>query len=108
LSQPRSVCAAILLLALPMSGLADQTSDVAALEARCEADREAKIKPLREKEIANCVANRSDLDYCQTFWKDYGNPVRLPNGRMTPRLFDDLPSCIAALKARQELEDSRR
>lgn len=103
-----SVAAGFLLLGLPIVVLADQASEVAALEARCEADREAKIKPLREKEIANCLANRSDLDYCTTFWKDYGNPVRLPNGRMTPRLFDDLPSCVAALEARQKLEDSGR
>lgn len=108
LRHPLSITAGILLLGLPIAVLADKASEVAALEARCEADREAKIKPLREKEIATCLANRSDLDYCTTFWKDYGNAVRLPNGRMIPRLFDDLPSCVAALKARQQLQDSGR
>jgi len=33
---------------------ADQSSDVAALEAKCEAERQAKIKPLRDVEIAKC------------------------------------------------------
>jgi hypothetical protein len=95
---------AVLWLALPAVVLADRASEVASLEARCEQDREAKIKPLREKEIKNCVANRSDLDYCKTFWKDYGNPVRLKNGATTPRMFDDLPSCVAAFEARREFE----
>jgi hypothetical protein len=91
-------------LGVPVCAWADRASEVAALEARCEAEREAKIKPLRDKEIANCLANRSDADYCNTFWKDYGNAVRLQNGGMVPRMFDDLPSCVAAFEARREFE----
>jgi hypothetical protein len=95
---------AALWLAFPAAVFADRASEVAALEARCEQEREAKIKPLREMEIKNCLANRSNLDYCTTFWKDYGNAVRLPNGAMLPRMFGDLPSCVAAFEARKEYE----
>lgn len=100
----RRVPLAVVLVSLlaPMCAWADRAAEVAALEARCEMEREARIKPLRDKEIANCLANRSDKDYCNTFWKDYGNAVRLPNGGMVPRMFDDLPSCIAAFEARKE------
>jgi hypothetical protein len=86
----------------PLVAFADRASEVAALEAQCEKDREAKIKPLRDEEIQKCVAARSSLEDCKTIWADYGNPMRLANGRMSPRMFDDLPSCVAAFEARQE------
>jgi hypothetical protein len=85
---------------------ADQASDVAALEAKCEAEREAKIKPLREAEIAKCKADQNnDPAYCERFWKDYGNASRGANGGTIPRMFGDLPICVAAFKARKALAD---
>ena len=85
---------------------ADQSSDVAALEAKCEAEREAKIKPLRDVEIAKCKADQNnDLGYCERFWKDYGNSRRGANGGTIPRMFSDLPICVAAFKARKALAD---
>jgi hypothetical protein len=77
-------------------------ADVAALELKCEQAREARLKPMRDAEIANCKADRSrDPEYCERFWKDLGDATRLPNGAMKPRLFDDLPECVAAAKAKQ-------
>jgi hypothetical protein len=79
----------------------DQT-DVATLQLKCEQAREARLKPMRDAEIANCKADRSrDPEYCERFWKDLGDATRLPNGAMKPRLFDDLPECVAAAKAKQ-------
>jgi hypothetical protein len=101
--------AALVLLAGPLRALADKASDVAALEAQCEAEREAKIKPLREMEIARCKADpHNDAAYCERYWKDYGNAVRGANGTMVPRMFNDLPVCVAALKARRDLADDPR
>jgi hypothetical protein len=89
--------------------LADQASEVAALESQCAAAREAKIKPLREAEVAKCKASRpDDPAYCERYWSDYGNARRLPNGTMSPRMFDDLPICIQAAQARQALNQSGR
>jgi hypothetical protein len=94
-----SVFTAALMLASPLVAWADQAREVAALEAKCEHDREAKIKPLREAQIAKCKADpRNDPEHCEHFWSDYGN-----GGRRRPRLFDNLPSCVAAAKARQAL-----
>jgi hypothetical protein len=103
-------CAAVLLsLAGPLRVLADKESDVIALEARCEAEREANIKPLREMEIAKCKADRhNDAAYCERFWKDYGNAVRSSDGIMVPRMFSELPVCVAAFKARKALADDAR
>jgi hypothetical protein len=99
-----SVLTALLLLSLPAVVVADQLSDVVALEAQCEQEREARIKPLREMEIAKCKADgHNDAAYCERYWKDYGNRIRTPNGTMTPRMFDDLPICVAAFEARKAL-----
>jgi hypothetical protein len=90
----------------PALVFADQASDVAALEAKCEAEREAKIKPLRDAEIAKCKADQNnDPGYCERFWKDYGNSRRGANGGTIPRMFWDLPICVAAFKARKALAD---
>jgi hypothetical protein len=97
--------AAMLLLLAPAAvTLADQTSDVEALEAQCEQERETRIKPLRDAEIEKCKADsKNDPGYCERYWKDYGNSVRSSNGTMTPRMFDDLPDCQAAYAARKAL-----
>ena len=90
----------------PAPVFADQASDVAALEAKCEAEREAKIKPLRDAEIAKCNADQSnDPGYCERFWKNYGNSMRGANGGAIPRMFSDLPICVEAFKARKALAD---
>ena len=94
----------VLLLALTPNAHSLDEAEVKALEARCEGAREARLKPLREAEIAKCKSDeRNDPAYCERFWSDYGNAVRLPNGRMQPRLFDDLPECAAAYNARRRL-----
>jgi hypothetical protein len=102
-----------LLVALPLLGsigwqacvAADPTErDVVALEEQCEQAREAKLKPLRDAEIAQCkTQNRNDPEYCERYFRDYGDASKNASGVMKPRLFDDLPECVAALKARQGL-----
>jgi hypothetical protein len=80
-------------------------AQVRALEQQCETAREERIKPLRDAEIAKCKADkRNDPAYCERFWSDYGDPVRLRNGRMQPRLFGDLPECVTADEARRKLK----
>ena len=102
--QGLSFLSALLLLSLPAVVVADQVSDVVALEAQCEQEREVRIAPLREMEIAKCKADsHNDAAYCERYWKDYGNRIRTPNGTMTPRMFDDLPICVAAFEARKAL-----
>ncbi|HWK74527.1 MAG TPA: hypothetical protein VNQ81_09680 [Povalibacter sp.] len=98
---------ALLYLAQPQLAAADDDvteSEVKELEAKCEQAREAKLKPMRDAEIAKCKASkRNDPDYCERFWRDLGAATRLPNGSVRPRMFDDLPECVAAFKARRAL-----
>lgn len=99
-----SITAALLFLGPQVAVFADATSDVEALEAQCEQEREARIAPLREMEIARCKADpHNDPGYCERYWRDYGNAVRHPNGTMSPRMFDDLPICVQAFEARKAL-----
>jgi hypothetical protein len=98
------IAAAVLGSALPAVAMADAASDVAALEAQCEKEREALIKPLREAQIAKCkVDSHNDPDHCEHFWATYGDASRRSNGTMTPRMFDDLPICRRAYQARKAL-----
>jgi hypothetical protein len=61
-SRTLTFAVALVVLGGPLSVLADKASDVAALEARCEAERQEKIKPLREMEITKCKADRHNDD----------------------------------------------
>ena len=75
---------------------------VKALEATCEAVREARIAPLREQAIKECIAQpRSDPAFCRAHFKDFGEPRLLESGRVLPRMFHDLPECTQAWEARQ-------
>ena len=95
----RFLAAAILLITLP--AVADEPT-LEELDAACEAARQAELKPLREQEIAKCKADRhNDPAWCERFYKDYGEGGRHFDGRPIPRLFDDLPECVAAHEARR-------
>jgi hypothetical protein len=70
---------------------------LADLDRRCEDVRDAKIAPLKEAEIANCVQTETgDQAWCEVFWADYGDSRRMVSGGFTPRLFHDLPECTEA------------
>ena len=56
-----------------------------------------RIRPLREAEIEKCKADETKAPaWCERFYKDYGNATRGPEGKYTPRMFDDLPPCVQA------------
>ncbi len=71
------------------------------LDDRCNVARERKIAPLRKEEIAKCKADRhNDPEFCERFFKDYGDGGRTVHGAVRPRMFDDLPECVDALNER--------
>ena len=83
--------------------LADSARDKkqAQLDAACEQAREKKLKPLRDRFIEECVANKEqpDRNSCETFYSDYG----AQSGNRAP-LFYDLPECVKAF----EYQNSQR
>jgi hypothetical protein len=75
---------------------------VKALEATCENAREARLAPLREQAIKDCIAQpRSDPGFCREHFKDFGAARRLASGAVNPRMFHNIPECAAADEARQ-------
>jgi len=71
------------------------------LDQRCDDARENKIAPLREAEIENCKQKkRNDPAWCERFNADFGEGGRTVSGNIRPRMFDDLPECVDALKER--------
>ena len=84
------------LLYIPAQTMAQQER-IKELEQRCEEMRENRIRPLREAEIEKCIADETkDPAWCERYYKDYGNATRGPQGKYTPRMFDDLPPCVQA------------
>lgn len=72
------------------------------LDRQCEADREAKIAPLRAAAIEECKAQPRNPDgYCERYYATYGDAVGIRPGVVTPRMFDDLPSCELAQEERR-------
>jgi hypothetical protein len=62
------------------------------LDAACEAARQEKLAPLREKYIEECVEEQGkDRDYCTRFYRDYGE-----RSGVRPAFFYDLPECEEA------------
>lgn len=62
------------------------------LDAACEAARQEKLAPLREKYIEKCVEEQGkDREYCTRFYRDYGE-----RSGDRPAFFYDLPECVEA------------
>lgn len=74
----------------------------AELDKRCEEAREKKIAPLRQARIDECrSAGKRSPASCETFYSTYGDATgSVHTGAYTPRMFNDLPECVAARNAR--------
>lgn len=73
------------------------------LEALCEREREKRLKPEREAHIKRCIdRDEKDPGWCERYYSDWGEAMRLDINTVRPALYYDLPECIAAKKARRE------
>jgi hypothetical protein len=81
---------------------------VDALNARCEAAREARLAPIREQKIAQCEAGRNQPEAgCRVFYSTYGNNSNHANGSVVRGQFYGLPECVAARKAARRLNNGQ-
>lgn len=68
------------------------------LRQRCEAAREAKLAPLREEAIQDCVSRpRSTRNraQCEEFYRDFGQGGGTVDGGFRAPMFIDVPECQA-------------
>ena len=71
-----------------------------ALMNECERQRKAKIAPLREQAIEDCISNGyGDRQYCERFNESFGDPTARAGGGMVPGMFWELPVCEQAVAA---------
>jgi len=83
------------------------------LERRCQDAREAKLAPLREAAIEECVASRRTTrtrEDCARLYEDFGQAAATAGGNARPAMFMDLPECVEYIEARdnQQRSSSRR
>jgi len=73
------------------------------LDALCEREREKHLKPEREAQVRRCIdRDGKDPDWCERYYSDWGDAVRVNPRTVRPALYYDLPECVAAKKAREE------
>ena len=99
----KSSCVHISLSILFISSLAigkdkDRVTQQAQLDAACEAARESRLAPEREKYIDECVRDKikENREACERFYSDYGARM----GDRAP-LYYDLPECVSAFEFRK-------
>jgi hypothetical protein len=71
---------------------------------RCEAAREARLAPLREKQIQDCMASAREQrirpEDCREYFRDFGDARNTGHG-VVPRMFHNIPECSEAEEAQR-------
>lgn len=86
-----------------------QSDSLQVMEQQCQQAREARIAPLREAAIQDCVnANRSSrtLADCQRMNADFGQGGGIVGGGFRTPMFNDLPECVNYFRARDAQNNS--
>jgi len=83
------------------------------MKQRCQQAREAKIAPLREAAIEECVSSRRSSrtqEDCERIYRDFGEGGGTVTGGFRPGMFNDLPQCVEyfEVRDRQGTDRSRR
>lgn len=94
----KSRSASLILFPLLLSSGAVLAGDASLeeLRQRCEAAREAKLAPLREQAIEDCVSRpRSTRTraQCEEFYRDFGQGGGTVDGGFRAPMFIDVPEC---------------
>ena len=95
----RSLCWSIVLPAMLASTVAFGAGpSLEELSQRCDAAREAKLAPLREEAIQECVSRprstRTRAE-CEEFYRDFGQGGGTVGGGFRAPMFIDVPECQA-------------
>jgi hypothetical protein len=92
------LAASMLLTAGAQAGDSERAARQAELDRICEAAREEKLAPLRQRFVQECVddAQFETREECEAFYADYG----AQSGNRAP-LFYDLPPCVEAFEYAQ-------
>jgi len=90
--------ASSLLFIISSTAMAEPTA--AELRGICEAERQKLLAPLRKEAIDECVnKKRNTQEYCERFYRDFGEGGGTQQGGYRQRMFHDIPECIVANEA---------
>ena len=100
-------------VAFPFASIAiAQEPSLQELQARCDQAREAKIAPLRQEAIEECITSnprRRDVnEYCERFYSDFGQGGRTASGHFRQPMFNDLPECVEYREAEAQSRERSR
>jgi hypothetical protein len=102
-----------LLVALTSGGVRGSDASLEQLRQRCEVAREARLAPLRQQAIEECVSRPRSTQtraQCEQFYRDFGQGGGTVGGGFRAPMFIDLPECQAyfAEQDRQNQAGRRR
>jgi hypothetical protein len=81
------------------------------LRQRCEAAREAKLAPLREEAIQDCVSRPRSTQtraQCEEFYRDFGQGGGTVGGGFRAPMFIDVPECQAYFAEQDRQNEANR
>jgi hypothetical protein len=82
------------IFAFTLASAGDKDAKQIELDNACEAQRQIRLAPQRDKAIEECIAVQGkEQDYCERFYRDYGE-----RSGDRPALFYDLPECVDAFE----------
>lgn len=80
-------------------------ADLEKLRQQCQEAREARIAPLREKAIEDCLSERRSTrtrEDCERIYSDFGEAGATAGGGFRQAMFSDLPECVAYVEAKDK------
>lgn len=96
----------VLVMTISLAAVAndeDREARQAELDAACEAARDERLIPMREKAVSDCVEKEEfdSLEKCEKYYADFGERA---GGRQA--MFYNLPACVEAFEYAQSERES--
>jgi hypothetical protein len=85
---------------VPAQPASPSNASVEELDRQCYDARQKKLEPEREQLIQQCIKDGSNPDYCERYWRDYGDGGTTLYGNRRKGKYFDLPICQQAEQAR--------
>ena len=87
-------------------------NDIQTLSQNCEDARQAKLAPLRDKAITECISkdkkSKDAKDKCERFYADFGASTHFKTGGHKERMFNNLPECLKLYEAEKKNKSTDR
>ena len=87
-------------------------NDIQTLSKNCDDARQAKLTPLRNEAISECISkdkkSKDAKQKCERFYADFGASTHFKSGGHKERMFNDLPECLKLYAAEKKNKSTDR